>query len=77
MAGKRDKAKSRYSKEDKAKGDVDFGMDDIERNNYKALRSKGFEDEESRYHATNPRGRLFPKDTTDPWAASADEDEKK
>jgi len=42
-------------------------MDDIERNNYRAQRSKGFAKGESQYHATNPPGRLFDEGTPDPW----------
>lgn len=42
-------------------------MDEIEAVNYQTLRDKGFGTDESRFHATNPAGRLHPEGTPDPW----------
>lgn len=58
------------------------GMDDIERNNYKTMRGKTFENneripkDETRFHATNPPGRLTP-DQPDPWADTPDTAKKR
>lgn len=48
-------------------------LSDDERGNYMQMLRKGFSEEESRYHATNPPGRVFPQGARDPWAPPADQ----
>lgn len=60
-------AKAATKKAGSQGSELESAYDDIERSNYKSMRGKGFGDFESRYHATNPPGRLFSKETLDPW----------
>lgn len=45
------------------------GMQPDEMANYHQMRTKGLKEDESQYHATNPRGRLAEDGAPDPWAA--------
>lgn len=48
------------------------GMEPGEMAGYHELRKQGHPPHEAKFHATDPKGRLYPKGTQDPWVNDQD-----